>query len=217
MIANFDIRLADLTLANTIARWALESGATIRWSSSVTVPVTANSQLRGTVADAMHSVAQALDAGGYPLVVAEAPAHHFWIIVDAPIVKSVYGETDIVANLGLTSNANAAQDMSEKRGTDETVSGASNWRLLLADRDIRQALARWGEASGNPVRWDSAIVAPITADSTLTGTFDTAIKSVVRALQEAGYPLAVSGPDPTTRTYRVFQTTSHTALAEVFP
>ncbi len=214
-IANFDIRQSDVTLANTLARWAQESGATIRWSSSVSVPVTAASQLRGTVADAMRSVTQALAAGGYPLVVAEAAGHRTWIIVDAPIAAPVDDGTVVAGNSGSMPKASATQIASRSVSSNRGAFGTANWTLRRTDRDIRKALARWGAASGNPVQWDSAIVAPITADSTLTGTFDTAITSVVRALQQAGYPLAVSGPDPVTRTYRVYQPASPTALAEV--
>ncbi|WP_241295416.1 TcpQ domain-containing protein [Burkholderia stabilis] len=214
-IANFEIRQSDLTLANVLARWAQESGATIRWSSSVSVPVTAASRLRGTVADAMRSVTQALADGGYPLVVAEAAGHRMWVIIDAPIVTPMDDETTIAPNPASTPKSSTTQVASRAVPPKGPAFGASNWTLRLADRDIRQALVRWGAASGNPVQWDSAIVAPITADSTLTGTFDTAITSVVRALQQAGYPLAVSGPDPVTRTYRVFQPASPTALAEV--
>lgn len=214
-IANFEIRQSDVTLANALARWAQESGATIRWSSSVSVPVTAASQLRGTVADAMRSVTQALAAGGYPLVVAEAAGHRTWIIVDAPIAMPVDDGTAVAANSVATPKASETQIAAHPVSPNRGAFGAANWTLRRTDRDIRQALTRWGAASGNPVQWDSAIVAPITADSTLTGTFDTAITSVVRALQQAGYPLAVSGPDPVTRTYRVYQPASPTALAEV--
>jgi hypothetical protein len=214
-IANFDIRQSDVTLANALARWAQESGATIRWSSSVSVPVTAVSQLRGTVADAMHSVTEALAAGGYPLVVASAVDHRTWIIVDAPIATPVDDGMAVAANSVSTPKTSAPQIAAQLASPNTGAFGAANWTLRRADRDIRQALTRWGAASGNPVQWDSAIVAPITADSTLTGTFDTAIASVVRALQQAGYPLAVSGPDPVTRTYRVYQPVPPTALAEV--
>ncbi|WP_217445726.1 TcpQ domain-containing protein, partial [Burkholderia metallica] len=213
--ANFEIRQSDLTLANALARWARDSGATIRWSSSVSVPVTAASHLRGTVADAMRSVTQALAAGGYPLVVAEAAGHRVWVIVDAPIAAPVDDGTAVAANAVSTPKLSATQIASSPVPPKGDSFGVANWTLRRADRDIRQALARWGAASGNPVQWDSAIVAPITADSMLTGTFDTAITSVVRALQQAGYPLAVTGPDPVTRTYRVFQPASPTALAEV--
>ncbi|OXI61715.1 hypothetical protein CFB81_35060 [Burkholderia sp. AU28863] len=214
-IASFEIRESDLTLANALARWAQESGATIRWSSSVSVPVTAASRLRGTIADAMRSVTKALAAGGYPLVVAEAARHRTWVIVDAPVVPPVDDETALAANSVSTSQASDTQIAARSLSRNRNAFSAASWTLRRTDHDIRQALTRWGAASGNPVQWDSAIVAPITADSTLTGTFDTAITSVVRALQQAGYPLAVSGPDPVTRTYRVYQPASSTALAEV--
>lgn len=214
-IANFEIRESDLTLANALARWAQESGATIRWSSPVSVPVTAASRLRGTIADAMRSVTQALAASGYPLVVAEAARQRTWVIIDAPIAPAMDDEMTVAANSGSTSQANDTQIAARSISPNRRAFSAASWTLRRTDRDIRQALTRWGAASGNPVQWDSEIVAPITADSTLTGTFDTAIASVVRALQQAGYPLAVSGPDPVTRTYRVYQPASPTALAEV--
>ncbi|MCW3677836.1 TrbG/VirB9 family P-type conjugative transfer protein [Burkholderia cenocepacia] len=92
---------------------------------------------------------------------------------------------------------------------------AATWTLRKEDRDVAGALARWSKVSGWRIQWDTKIVAMITDDSTLTGSLDSALAAVVGALQSGGYPLKLSPPDRTSRSYRIYEATAPSILAEV--
>lgn len=79
----FDLRVEDQTLAGALTRWAEASGSTIRWESPLSVPITASSHVPGTLPDAMNAVMGALSRNGYPLMIAQAPEHRTWLILDA--------------------------------------------------------------------------------------------------------------------------------------
>lgn len=95
-------------------------------------------------------------------------------------------------------------------------SDSRTWLLTLADHDVGTALAGWAKRAGATLTWDSPIVAPITAPSSVTGSFDDALAAVVQALHDGGYPLALTriGTPNGKPTYRIHSTDSSSTVAE---
>ncbi|MFL9876670.1 TcpQ domain-containing protein [Paraburkholderia megapolitana] len=63
--------------------------------------------------------------------------------------------------------------------------------LHAGDGTLSAALARWSAAAGATLRWESALQVPVTADSHVAGDLPAAMKSMMAALVEAGYPLTI--------------------------
>ena len=138
-------------------------------------------------------------------------------IAPRPIVlaqEAVAGSEEM-AGAGLNSESDARIGSAVAQPLHIEANPAATWTLQKEDRDVAGALARWSKESGWRIEWDSKIVATITDDSTLTGSLDSALAAVVGALQSGGYPLKLSPPDRTSRSYRIYEATAPSILAEV--
>lgn len=63
------------------------------------------------------------------------------------------------------------------------------WRLEVADRTVKTALSRWAKEAGWQLVWEVPVDFAIDADATITGTFEDALHSVVRALDKSDTPI----------------------------
>lgn len=63
------------------------------------------------------------------------------------------------------------------------------WRLDVADRTVKTALSRWAKEAGWQLVWEVPVDFGIDADATITGTFEDALHSVVRALDKSDTPI----------------------------
>ena len=79
----FDLRSDDKTLSVSLARWASMTGVTMRWMTSLQVPVTADSHVAGDLAAAMKSILAAVSDAGYPLTILQVADGKTWIVTDA--------------------------------------------------------------------------------------------------------------------------------------
>jgi len=86
--------------------------------------------------------------------------------------------------------------------------------LLRADGTVHSALDRWAHSVNWTVKWDSSIVAPLSGDTAIAGSFPDAVMNTLRGLRKAGYPLWAAAPDTVGQTIRVYQTVSATSIDE---
>lgn len=63
------------------------------------------------------------------------------------------------------------------------------WELRVADRTVKNALARWAKEASWQLVWDVPVDFSIDADATVTGTFEEALQSAVHALDKSDTPV----------------------------
>lgn len=68
---------------------------------------------------------------------------------------------------------------------------APGFDLRTTDGTLQAALTRWTASSGATLRWNSALQVPVPADTHVAGDLPTAMRSVMSAITEAGYPLTI--------------------------
>ncbi|HHV7521301.1 TPA: TcpQ domain-containing protein [Burkholderia orbicola] len=63
--------------------------------------------------------------------------------------------------------------------------------LRADDHTLSVSLARWASMAGVTVRWMTALQVPVTADSHVAGELPSAMKSIMAAIADAGYPITI--------------------------
>jgi hypothetical protein len=112
--------------------------------------------------------------------------------------------------LGATQSVAATSTPATTPATTPTV----GFTLLRTDGTVHSAFDRWGHTVNWTVKWDSSIVAPLSGDTAIAGSFPDAVMSTLRGLRKAGYPLWAAEPDTVNHTIRVYQSVSATTIDE---
>lgn len=83
------------------------------------------------------------------------------------------------------------------RPTTEVVPGtvdaaqqalAMEWQLRADDKTLRGVLTRWAKVANWQLSWEMEVDYPISATATLTGSFESALETVVKSMQGAEVP-----------------------------
>lgn len=68
---------------------------------------------------------------------------------------------------------------------------APGFDLRADDHTLSVAFARWASMAGVTVRWMTALQVPVTADSHVASDLPGAMKSIMAAVADAGYPITI--------------------------
>jgi hypothetical protein len=66
---------------------------------------------------------------------------------------------------------------------------ARTWQIFITDKTLNAALARWAESAGWQLLWELPVDYAIDANTTLTGTLEEVVGTVVRSMSTAEIPM----------------------------
>ncbi|EKS9799001.1 TcpQ domain-containing protein [Burkholderia cepacia] len=112
-----------------------------------------------------------------------------------PVSRQTTGRYVRVCPLPLQT-AQSAKASSGNAASAATAPAGPGFELRTSDQTLETALTRWTTDAGATLRWQTAIKVPVPGNSRVAGDLPTAMKSILNALTEAGYPLTILGtPD----------------------
>lgn len=102
--------------------------------------------------------------------------------------------SDVLTALGEKSGFQFHQEdciLMVEANTPVAVQERRSWTVRFADEKISRALVRWGDESSPryQVLWESPKDFPVTAEGSVTGTFQDAIRSIVMSLADTDSPV----------------------------
>lgn len=85
----------------------------------------------------------------------------------------------------------------EARNSPERVSSATqdapktsaNWEIVLTDKTLNAAIARWTLAAGWQLSWELPVDYAVDAHTTIPGSFEEAVEIVVKSMETAEIPM----------------------------
>jgi len=164
----------------------IDAGLQLVTIRSRTLPFGAASRQAGVPPMASAAAQKVGTASAEPLPAAAQPASQ---AVAAPAVKPVAPAAPAsvpAAPAVLGSGPVSSTAESFPVSASET---ARTWRLAVADGTVKTALTRWAKDAGWQLVWEVPVDFGIDADATVTGTFQDALETVVRALDKGDTPI----------------------------
>lgn len=98
---------------------------------------------------------------------------------------------------GVTADIDGDLRVATFRPSTEVVTGvnesaqqatATEWQLRADDKSLKGAVTRWAKVANWQLSWEMDVDYPISATATLTGTFESALETVVKSMQGAEVP-----------------------------
>jgi hypothetical protein len=80
---------------------------------------------------------------------------------------------------------------SEQAKREVAAEGArpGRWDVKPSDKSLRTTLTRWAEAGGWQIAWELTVDYPVTAGASLGGSFEEAVVTIVKSMEQAETPL----------------------------
>lgn len=114
----------------------------------------------------------------------------------APVARQTTGRYQRVCTLPPSATASAQVAAQPRASSASSLAAAlapnaPGFDLRADDKTLSISLARWASMTSVTLRWMTALQVPVTADSHVAGDLPAAMKSILAAITEAGYPLTI--------------------------
>lgn len=106
---------------------------------------------------------------------------------DTPVRKSPrHGKKPAAKATVITANAENAPAAAP---VVAPAAGGDRWEIVVADRTLNAALARWAAAAGWQLLWELPVDYAVQAHTTVPGKFEDAVTLVVNSMEGAEIPM----------------------------